>query len=203
MKRPVVITISVLLTALVVFLVWLLYSSIMEPINFDKEKNRRYAVTIDRLKAIRTAQVAYRSENDRFASTFDSLLAFIREDSFRVVRQIGSLDDSAAVAEGRVFRDTILVSVRDSLFKNYPIDSLRCVPYAPGHEFELDAGELRTASKVVVPVFEAKVPNRVLLNGLNHQYIVNLDDVAKQLNRYPGLKVGSMTEATNNAGNWE
>ncbi len=184
---------------------YLLVTSIMEPINFQSDKDVRYNATIARLKDIRTAQVAYRSEHHRYTSSFDTLISFLKNDSFRVVRQIGSLDDSAAVAEGRVFRDTISVCVRDSLFKKagFIIDSLCFVPYTNGQKFEMAAGELQTGSKVIVQVFEASVLNKVLLNGLDHQEIVNLDDVAKQLNRFPGLKVGSLTEATNNAGNWE
>ena len=123
-----------------------------------------------------------------------------------MVRQIGSLDDSAAVAEGRVSRDTVSVCVRDSLFKRagFVLDSLCYVPFTNGREkFDLAAGELQTGSKVIVQVFEASVTNKVLLAGLNHQEIVNLDDVARQLDRFPGLKVGSLKEATNNAGNWE
>lgn len=186
-------------------LLYLLVTSIMEPINFQSDKDVRYNATIARLKDIRTAQVAYRSEHHRYTSSFDTLISFLKNDSFRVVRQIGSLDDSAAVAEGRVFRDTISVCVRDSLFKKagFIIDSLCFVPYTNGQKFEMAAGELQTGSKVIVQVFEASVLNKVLLNGLDHQEIVNLDDVAKQLNRFPGLKVGSLTEATNNAGNWE
>ena len=186
-------------------LLYLLVTSIMEPINFQNDKDVRYNATIARLKDIRTAQVAYRSEHHRYTSSFDTLINFLKNDSFRVVRQIGSLDDSAAVAEGRVFRDTISVCVRDSLFKKagFIIDSLCFVPYTNGQKFEMAAGELQTGSKVIVQVFEASVLNKVLLNGLDHQEIVNLDDVAKQLNRFPGLKVGSLTEATNNAGNWE
>lgn len=201
MKRTIL---TIVFGLLAIFLGYILIDSIMEPIRFEREKNYRYRVAIDRLKDIRTAQVAYRSENDRYTKSFDTLIDFIRSDSFRVVRQIGSLDDSAAVAEGRVRRDTINVSILDSLFsKGYPIDSLRFVPFTNGVEFAMDAGELKTLSEVVVQVFEAKVPNKVLLNGLDYQQIVNLDDVAYQLDRYPGLKVGSMTEATNNAGNWE
>lgn len=186
-------------------LLYLLVTSIMEPINFQNDKDVRYNATIARLKDIRAAQVAYRSEHHRYTSSFDTLISFLKNDSFRVVRQIGSLDDSAAVAEGRVFRDTISVCVRDSLFKKagFIIDSLCFVPYTNGQKFEMAAGELQTGSKVIVQVFEASVLNKVLLNGLDHQEIVNLDDVAKQLNRFPGLKVGSLTEATNNAGNWE
>lgn len=196
--------ITIVLALVSVFLVYRLYSSIMAPIDFQKEKNRRYAITIDRLKDIRTAQVAYHSENKKYTGSFDTLINFIQTDSFRVVRQIGSLDDSLAVAEGRVRRDTISVCVRDSLFKDYPwIDSLRFVPFTHGQEFKIQAGQLMTGSKVVVQVFEVSVPNKILLNGLDRQEIINLDDLAHQLDRFPGLKVGSMTEATNNAGNWE
>ena len=178
----------------------------MEPIDFTHEKEVRYNAAIARLKDIRTAQVAFRSENHHYTGSFDSLIAFVKNDSFRVVRQIGSLDDSAAVAEGRVSRDTVSVCVRDSLFKRagFVLDSLCYVPFTNGREkFDLAAGELQTGSKVIVQVFEASVTNKVLLAGLNHQEIVNLDDVARQLDRFPGLKVGSLKEATNNAGNWE
>lgn len=194
----------IVLAVCAAWLTWVLYDSIMQPIRFDKQKEIRYSAAISKLKDIRTAQVAYRSENDKYASTFDSLLTFLKTGNFRVIRQIGSMDDSAAVAEGRVRRDTILVSVRDSLFRGVNVDSLPYIPFTVnGEQFKLNAGNLRTASRVVVPVFEASVTNDVLLNGLTPQYIINLNDVARQLNRFPGLRVGSMTEATNNAGNWE
>ncbi|MBQ9214733.1 MAG: hypothetical protein IJ150_12470, partial [Bacteroidales bacterium] len=70
-------------------------------------------------------------------------------------------------------------------------------------EFELGADTLETNSKIKVPVFEAKTPYDVYLNGLDRQEIVNMKDEAKTLDRYPGLKVGSLTEYNNNAGNWE
>ena len=195
-----------ILSITAVVLLYFLVTSIMAPINFQNEKDMRYNAVIARLKDIRTAQVAFRSEHQHYTASFDSLINFVKNDSFRVVRQIGSLDDSAAVAQGLVTRDTISVCVRDSLFKRegFVIDSLCFIPYTGGRErFAMDAGELKTGSKVVVQVFEASAPNKIILNGLDHQAIVNLDDVAKQLNRFPGLKVGSLTEPTNNAGNWE
>ncbi len=200
MKR----VIQVLLAIGVIVLGYILVDSIMNPIRFDKEKNFRYEVCIQRLKEIRTVQEAYKSEYKKYTSSFDTLLQFAKFDSFRVVRQIGSLDDSAAVAEGRVYRDTVSVCVRDSLFaRGYPIDSLRYVPFTKDAQFHMEAGELLTGSKVTVQVFLCEVANDILLNGLDHQAIVNLNDVAHQLERFPGLRVGSMTEATNNAGNWE
>lgn len=194
---------QIVLAILIVVIAYFVYESIMSPIRFEKEKNKRYDVTIQRLKDVRTAQVAYRSRYSKYTGSFDTLITFLKEGQFKVVKQIGSEDDSLAVAQGKVYRDTILVAVRDSLFKNYAVDSLRFVPFSGGDQFELAAGELETGSKVKVKVFECKAHNDVILKGLDRQEIINMNDLAKKLEKYAGLKVGSMTEATNNAGNWE
>jgi hypothetical protein len=195
---------QILLLVIIVILSYFVVESIMNPIRFNKDKDKRYAKTINRLKDIRTAQLAYRSEYNKFTGSFDTLINFVKFDSFRVVRQIGSMDDSIAVAKGLVKRDTVKLSVLDSLFKRgYPVDSLRYVPYSGGAQFEMGAGELQTGSGLKIKVFEAKVHNNLLLNGLDRQLVINLNDLRKKLERYPGLQVGSLTEATNNAGNWE
>jgi hypothetical protein len=195
---------QILLLIAIVVLSYLVFESIMNPIRFNNEKDKRYAKTINRLKDIRTAQLAYRSEHNKFTGSFDTLINFVKHDSFRVVRQIGSMDDSIAVAKGLVRRDTVKISILDSLFKKgYSVDSLRFVPFTGGAEFEMGAGELKTGSGLTIKVFEAKVHNDVLLKGLDRQLVVNENDLRKKLERFPGLQVGSLTEATNNAGNWE
>jgi hypothetical protein len=195
---------QILLFVAIIVLSYFVYESIMNPIRFNREKDKRYAKTIERLKDIRTAQLAYRVENEKFTGSFDTLINFVKYDSFRVVKQIGSLDDSIAVAKGLVYRDTIMLSVLDSIFKKgYPVDSLRYVPFAGNSQFEIAAGQLETGSGLKVQVFEAKVHNDVLLKGLDRQLVVNENDLRKKLERYPGLQVGSLTEFTNHAGNWE
>ena len=208
--------IQVVLAVAIIVLVYLLWESIQKPIRFNKEKDRREQATIQRLKDIRTAQLAFRSENGRFTGDFDSLIIFLKTDSFSVVQAIGSVPDSMieemgrkkaeiqALKEGLISRDTIRLSVRDSLFKaSYPIDSLRFAPYTQGYEFELGAGVLQTGSKVTIRVFEAKVPYDILLSGLDRQLIVNHKETREKITGYAGVKVGSLEEATNNAGNWE
>ena len=54
-----------------------------------------------------------------------------------------------------------------------------------------------------VPLFEARMPYRALLKGLDNQLRINLDSECKNKNRYEGLQVGSVTAPNNNAGNWE
>ncbi len=208
--------IQVALAVAIIVLVYLLWDSIQKPIRFNKEKDRIELATIQRLKDIRTAQLAFRSENGRFTGDFDSLITFLKTDSFSVVQAIGSIPDSMieelgrkkaeqqALKEGLISRDTIRLSVIDSLFSaSYPIDSLRFAPYTQGYQFELGAGKLKTASKVSVRVFEAKVPYDVLLSGLDRQLIINYKEIREKITGYPGLRVGSLEEATNNAGNWE
>jgi len=208
--------IQVVLAVAIIVLVYLLWESIQKPIRFNKEKDRIEMATIQRLKDIRTAQLAFRSEFGRFSGDFDSLITFLKTDSFSVVQAIGSVPDSMieelgrrkaeiqALKEGLISRDTIRLSVKDSLFvASYPIDSLKFAPYTQGYEFELGAGTLQTTSKVAVRVFEAKVPYDILLAGLNRQLIINYKETRELITGYPGLKVGSLEEATNNAGNWE
>ena len=205
--------IQIILVAAIIVLAYLLYESIMTPIRFNKVRDVREDATIERLKDIRTAQVAYRAVYQNYTGSFDTLITFLKTDSFRVVQKIGSIPDSLieagmtereALREGLISRDTIRISVMDSLFKaGFHVDSLRFVPFTEGYEFELGAGELQTGSKVVVKVFEAKVPYDILLAGLDPQLVINYKEEREKITGYPGLRVGSLVEATNNAGNWE
>ena len=43
----------------------------------------------------------------------------------------------------------------------------------------------------------------VVLRDLDRQLVINLNDQRRTNEKYPGLKVGSLTETINNAGNWE
>lgn len=194
---------QILLAIVVVALGYLLIESIMEPIRFDKEKDKRFKATIERLQNVRTAELAYKSQYGKFTGNFDTLISFLKNGKIKVVKQVGSEDDSVAVAKGLVFRDTISIFVRDTILKNYAVDSLRFVPFTHGDKFEMAAGELVTESKIKVKVFECKAPYEAILKDMDKQEIINMKDLAKKLNKYPGLKVGSLTEATNNAGNWE
>ncbi len=207
---------TVIQIALVIAIIALGYfcvESINRPIRFIKHQKIRSNAVIKNLKDIRTAEVAFKSVHDRFTGSFDTLINFVKNDSLKLVKKEGSLSDSLveagwteekALSLGMIKRDTILVSVLDSLFgKRYRIDSLRYVPFTDGEEFVLGSGIVETGSGVKVHVFEAKVHNNVYMNGLEQQEIDNMSDKTLKLERYPGLKVGSLTETNNNAGNWE
>ncbi len=205
--------IQIVLFIAIVGLAYLCYDSIHSVIEFNRVYKLRTDANIEKLKDIRTAQVAFKSQYDKYTGSFDSLINFVKSDSLKLVKKEGSLTDEQiadgmteekALALGMIKRDTILVSVLDSLFgKKYPIDSLKLVPFVQNEEYEMGSGIVQTGSGVKVQVFEAKVHNNVYLDGLDEQEIINLNDKARKLEKYPGLKVGSLEETNNNAGNWE
>ena len=68
-------------------------------------------------------------------------------------------------------------------------------------EFEIEAGYI-TRGGMKVPVFEVRAHYNTYLNGLDKQRIRNATAEREDLNKYPGMKVGSMTEPLTD-GNWE
>ena len=87
-----------ILPACIVGLVYANVKSIMEPVEFNKHKDYRTDVAVQRLKDIRDLQVAYKNVNARYASTMDSLILFYNEGKMKITLQVGSKDDSLAMA---------------------------------------------------------------------------------------------------------
>ena len=194
----------VVLPLAIIGLGYAIWSSIQEPVQFKKNREMREKVGIERLKDIRTLQVAFKSKYGRFTPSIDSLIDFYRNGEITVIRQVGSWDDSVAVAEKRVYRDSIKIAVKDTLLKgtNFIPDSLKTIPFSGGQPVEMQA-VVKKVSGVDLPLFEASMPFNLLLKGLNRQLIINLNAERNDTNRYPGLKVGSVDAPNNNAGNWE
>ena len=82
---------------IIIGLVYAIVQSVMEPVNFNNDKEAREAVGIQRLKDIRDLQVAFKSQYGRFSPTIDSLKDFYNNGKIKLVMQIGSQDDSLAV----------------------------------------------------------------------------------------------------------
>ena len=228
-NKIVKIIVEILLALAAVGLVWLIYASIMEPVNFNKEKAAREEVAIQRLKDIRTIEVAYKSVTNHFTADPDSLILFYNTGKMEVVMQIGSQDDSVAVANTAavrkknrkitneqlfelynqgtplVFSITTPLAIKDTLFasrENFVIDSIVYIPFSGGKKVEMEA-IVKMVSGVQVPLFEAKIPYKSLLKGMDNQLRINLDAECRDMNRYEGLQVGSISAPNNNAGNWE
>lgn len=212
----------------IVALSWLIVTNVMKPVNFNKEKAQREAVGIQRLKDIRTLQTAFKAETGHYASTFDSLKTFYRSGNLSIDLMIGSQDDSVAVENTKalrkknpkitpaemlalanagqrlVFTVKTQIPVKDTLFHNRPgfnVDSIFMIPFC-GRPVEMET-VIKQVSGVPVPLFQACMPYRKLLVGMDNQLRINLDAERKDTGRYPGLMVGSVDTPNNNAGNWE
>jgi len=197
---------------LIVLFGYLLFRNINKPIKFERELDLRTKVTVERLKDIRTIQLAYKDKYNKYGDSFDKIIDFIKTDSFEIPKLeiIGKWDQDVmtkeeALNQGIIVKSSSFSPVKDSLWKDklYDIEDIRYVPFADTNQLVIGAGEVETASLVKVKVFECYVLYKTLLNGLDEQLIINYIDEKTKYGGFEGIKVGSLTEATNNAGNWE
>ena len=194
---------------------YVIYDQISTPIRFESEVRTKTAEVIDRIKNIRTAQRAYKSKYRHFTGSFDSLTAFVLNDTLVFERKIVNEDNNAAMEKlrksGRKNVEQFRVAVIDTIFspKKLTPKHVRDLRYIPGTknktQFIMEAGLINTPSKTLVPVVEVRAPYKLFLDTIKYrQEIINLiDDEVNNYNRYPGVKFGSMETDNNEAGNWE
>src|SRR5512137_218565 len=88
--------IQIILFAVAVVIAYFVYSSVITPLDFEKAKTERYDAVIAKLKDIRKAQLAYKDVYGRFTGSWDTLIAFVKHDSVKLVRKEGMITDSMA-----------------------------------------------------------------------------------------------------------
>ena len=150
---------GILLPVVIILLAVVTVQSVMEPIKFNKAKDAREKVAIQQLKDIRDLQVAFKSVNGRYTSSFDTLITFYKSGKMKVVMKVGSMDDSLAVvntkalkkknpkitaeqmlelvAQGQrlVFTTESEIPVSDTLFTNrdnFNVDVIGVIPFSEG-----------------------------------------------------------------------
>ncbi len=205
--------IELILALVVVGLSFYIYVLIATPIKFEKEQKVREAAVIERIKDIRTAERQFKSKYQRFTADFDTLINFVLTETMEGERKIVDENDSVAMAKLKKMRkkniEKFTYSVKDSMFKHLTpeqVQNLRYIPYTGNKtEYILEAGIITTESKVVIPTVECRAPYIAFLDTLEYrQEVINLvDNNIHNLNRYPGIKFGSMEGGNNEAGNWE
>ena len=190
------------LAVVIVVLAYLLYESIMRPVRFNAATAAREEKVIARLMDLRTSQLFYKREHGKFTGSFDTLITFLKKGQIPVIKMIPDPNDTTFT---KSINDTLgYVKVADSLFSrrpNFNLDSLRYVPYSNGDLFELAGGEIDRGG-IKVSVYEIKAPYSTYMKGLDRQLVINLRKSKEDIERYPGLKVGSMEEPSTD-GNWE
>lgn len=179
-----------------IILSYFIYTGIQNKIIFQKKAEQRRLVVQERLMDVVKAQKEFKSERGRYAANFSELTDFLHNDSLTIIKAIGNVPDTLTEAEavelGIVVRDTSLVPANTIFPDDYPIDSLKIIPFSDGNEFKMKAGVIEK-NKVNVNVFEASAKLEDVYNGLKTKNEnVDLSDL---------LKVGSMTEPIT-TGNW-
>ena len=223
--------IRILLGIAIVFLAYLCVTSVLNPIRFEQEKAKREKVIIKHLIDIRAAELEFKEQNGHYTADRDSLITFLQTAKKKEVRKEGALTEAqleAGLTEAKAVkiiekgdlkeieanglqgfrRDTVYNDMLQSLYKNEytkeTIANLFVIPFSNGKHFEIEVNNsYMSSSNINVPLFEARASFDNYLSDLNKQELINAKDIAKTLERYPGLKVGSVVEPNNNAGNWE
>lgn len=191
------ILINLVLAAIIIGLIWVLISSIREPIAFKAEKERRERAVIDKLMKIRTTQEAFRNIKGGFANSFDSLSYVLETDSFSIISVIGDPDDPDFT--GEIIYDTTYMPAIDSIkAMGINLDSLRFVPFGNGAEFEIQADTI-TYQSTNVPVVEVGVRRKYFMGPYADPRFARYDN-SYDPNSY--IKFGNMN-APNLSGNWE
>ncbi len=209
------VTLKILLVAAVVVLCYMCYRSVRTPMEYDAEKAIRDNAIIARLVEIRKAQIEYKNVYKTHAGSFDDLEKFLTTDKLPFLIKEGELTDEQleqgmtekeAVKKGLIRRDTVWVLAKDTLLgKDYDVANMRYVPGVPGDKitFHMDTATLSSGSGYEIKVFVCEVPFKDYLRDMDAQLTYNLIDKAEKQSKYPGLRVGSLEEINNNAGNWE
>ncbi len=212
------IVIQLVLAAIICFLGYMVFNSVYKTIEFEEKKGKRIALAVEKLQDIRKAQEAYVQVYGKYTGSFDTLINYIQTGYIPVIKREGVLTDEMladgisekeAIKRGLIKVTTQKISVKDSLFKKEGFDPTK-LPYLPeieGKKFFMGADSLETTSGLAVPVFEARVHYNDLFEDLrkgNYEEEYRSDTVElNRLKKYIGLRVGSLEEANNNAGNWE
>ena len=200
--------IQILLWLVIIFLAYLTFNAVYEPVQFNKIKDKRYAKVVKNLKDIRNAELAHQEVIGKFQGDWDSLVKFIDTAEFAITqrRDTTLLDEEYKKTYGvdqyieKVIVDTLdFVPVKDSLFKgneeryrtmmNVPIEGV-------DEKFELRAGTI-TKGDNKIPVFEARIPKAVVLSDQDRTLVLQENEVQSvdDINgRY--ISVGSMTEVS-------
>lgn len=225
------ITFRILLVAAICIMAYLCVTSITTPIEFEKAQEYREKAIIKKLIDIRSVEIEYQKQKGVFCANADTLIDFIQNGRVPMILKEGTLTDDQlqnGLTEEKALkivrsgnkkeieanglenfrRDTSYISVYESLFANKytreEIANLVEIPFSNNQRFHLDTARITNpVTGITLPLFEASAAYDTYLSDLNHQQLVNLKDKQTKLSRFCGLKVGSVTESNNHAGNWE
>lgn len=211
---------SIVLWVITLVFGYLIYQSIQAPIEFDKLKEKRFQIAVNKMLDIKSAELAYKSVKGKYTDNLDSLIYFIENENFVILeRKDTSVIDvernqayRLTVDEkgtGGYFKDVVVtkelgrVSIKDSLFKGSDrYKKLTTVKVGDIEaKIELKAGMIER-DDMKINVFEAKLEKAQLLSDQD----ASLVEKEKKVVSVEGINgefilLGSMEEVST-SGNW-
>lgn len=147
---------NALMFLLIIFLGYVLYTQIQEPIAFQREKTVREEAVISKLIQIRKAQEAYRGVTGKFAPSFSALVDTLKTGRFQVVQVYGDPDDPTNTEAIRY--DTTYLPAIDSVMKmGIELKDISIVPFGEGISFDIHA-DTTSYQAASVDVVEVGIP---------------------------------------------
>ncbi len=212
--------VSIALWAVCIGLAYLIYASIMKPIEFKQEKEARYNVAVKTMLDIKKLQTGYKSVNGKYADTFEELISFVENGQFEIIsRRDTSVIDAAKNAAfgitvgadgvGGFYKDIVIteklgsVAVKDSLFKNS--DRYKRLNVVKVGNFEVPVimkTGLVSRNDMNISTFQAIIDKNALLQDLDPELIKN-ENKAESIDEINGPQIilGSLDEVSL-TGNW-
>ena len=143
---------QIVLALVIVGLAVLLYNSIMKPVRFDNEYNKRREACAEKLKAIRTLEEAYKVTYGSYTGSFDTLIGrLMNEDSMKTVVKVTNYDkipadvdinevpEKEAVEKGYVSREEVFINPIAKLREDKKLPTVD----ATGHTVQMSDEQIR------------------------------------------------------------
>ena len=151
---------QIVLALVIVGLAVLLYNSIMKPVRFDNEYNKRREACAEKLKAIRTLEEAYKVTYGSYTGSFDTLIGrLMNEDSMKTVVKVTNYDkipadvdinevpEKEAVEKGYVSREEVFINPIAKLREDKKLPTVD----ATGHTVQMSDEQIRNLRYVPYP----------------------------------------------------
>lgn len=151
---------QIVLALVIVGLAVLLYNSIMKPVRFDNEYNKRREACAEKLKSIRTLEEAYKVTYGSYTGSFDTLIGrLMNEDSMKTVVKVTNYDkipadvdinevpEKEAVEKGYVSREEVFINPIAKLREDKKLPTVD----ATGHTVQMSDEQIRNLRYVPYP----------------------------------------------------
>ena len=198
---------SIILLVIAVFLGFKIYGGIMEPIQFNKEKVKKYSPVVENLKIIRDGEIKFYEKYGSYTNNKKLLIAFIEQAKLaitetRTIVEKENRGGGIIVDVERRVTDTIGYEPVLKYFEGRDYKNMFKVPGVEGIEFELEVAKVEKVQGLIVPTFMAKTSKTAILAGMNES-LVKQELEAIETDQIKGeyVSVGSLDEVTT-GGNW-